>query len=628
MVEPRRRFRFIKELAEGAFGKVYVAEMITAEGFSSVVAIKLLHGKWAGHQEIAQRSRDEARLLGLLHHRNIVRVEDLTSINGQCAVVMEYLEGVDLKTLISFCRDNGIRIPRRAAFEITAAIAGALDSAYNQVPMRGGAPLHVIHRDIKPSNVMVTAPGDVKVLDFGTARANFEEREAKTQALAFGSQAYMAPERLLGDPDTPAGDVFSLGVNLYELLTFGSFGKIFIRAERYENALEERIQAVDLSDLSEDSAELVRDVLRRMLAYDNTSRPSSGEVVDLMDNLAEVVNDGGLQRFCRQVVRQAFESMQPAQNADDPLTGSTLFEDRSSGPHSLIPEDQGPASPEHAPSEAQEEPPAEEPAPWDLPQEEPASGMAQVTWSHPAETEDPGPAPELSEPPVADEEPAQEPAETEAPSSPDQGWRPPADSWRPPSAPPASTPPVSTPPVYSPPATSPPVSTPPVARPPVARPPVAQEAPARGGKGLMIGLGVLAVLALVGIGVGVALMSGGEEPVKTPVEKPPETVQPVAKGNPGGRYEIGAMDGSNAAIKLALAEPAPVELDSVTADFKYEWDGTGALELVGIPSGSYKTRVERGGKTIRATLKLDPGKTCTFAFDAAKGDEWEAQGCE
>ena len=85
----RRRFRFHKELASGGFGKVYLAEVTTDEGFSSVVAIKVLHSKWAAHTEVVQRARDEARLLGRLRHRNIVRVEDLTSIQGHCAIVME-----------------------------------------------------------------------------------------------------------------------------------------------------------------------------------------------------------------------------------------------------------------------------------------------------------------------------------------------------------------------------------------------------------------------------------------------------------------------------------------------------------------------------------------------------------
>ena len=105
-MEPRRRFKFLKELAQGGFGKVYLAEMITGENFSKVVAIKLLHGRWLGNDEIVMRSRDEARLLGRLRHRNIVGVEDLTSINGQCAIVMEYLMGVDLKTVCTSLKEQ------------------------------------------------------------------------------------------------------------------------------------------------------------------------------------------------------------------------------------------------------------------------------------------------------------------------------------------------------------------------------------------------------------------------------------------------------------------------------------------------------------------------------------------
>ena len=99
-MEPRRRFRFLKQISEGTFGKVYMSEMITDSNFSKIVAIKILHGKWVEHEEIVQRARDEARVLGLLNHPNIVRVVDLTSIKGKCSVIMEYLDGVDLKNLI------------------------------------------------------------------------------------------------------------------------------------------------------------------------------------------------------------------------------------------------------------------------------------------------------------------------------------------------------------------------------------------------------------------------------------------------------------------------------------------------------------------------------------------------
>ena len=99
----KRRFRFLKKLSEGTFGKVYLAEIITEQNFSKVVAIKLLHAKWADHDEIIKRSRDEARVLGRLQNRHIIKVEGLISIGGKCAIIMEYLNGVDLKTLINYC---------------------------------------------------------------------------------------------------------------------------------------------------------------------------------------------------------------------------------------------------------------------------------------------------------------------------------------------------------------------------------------------------------------------------------------------------------------------------------------------------------------------------------------------
>lgn len=634
MVEPRRRFRFLKELSEGAFGKVYMAEMITGEGFSSIVAIKLLHGKWAGHLEIAQRSRDEARLLGLLHHRNIVRVEDLSSINGQCAIVMEYLDGVDLKALTAYCQKNGVRFPKRAAFEITAQIAGALEAAYNQMPLKGGRPLHVIHRDIKPSNVMVTSAGDVKVLDFGTARANFEEREAKTQALAFGSQAYMAPERLLGDPDGPAGDVFSLGVTLFELLTFQSYGKIFIRQERYDRALDERMEMLDLSDINPEGAELVRDVLRRLLAYDGAVRPSSGEVVDLMDNLADVVNDGSMQRFCRQVVKPCRDAMESPQNPDDPLTGSTLFEDTATG-LSLIPNEG--AAEAAAAAQSPSADPTEPPAPTELAAAEPdpvgPPAPAQATpgaWSPPT-------SPRTFEPVAAPASPSWSPPSASRTVEPvAQASRTPSIT---PDAPPAPEDPSAAAPQPTWPSVEPQPSLPPppperyvqTVQPSAPRPPpTPAPAPApSGGMGKIIGISAI-IGVLVVVGVSALLFRGGDDPAPadpTPPAEAQAAPTPEVKAPPGGRVEVGPMDGSNGALKLTLGKPALVNLTSVTG-FKHDWDGTGTLELVGIPPGSYRTKVGTGSDTVRAAIDVTAGKTCTYALDNPAAKEWEAKGCE
>ena len=323
----RRRFRFHKELASGGFGKVYLAEVTTDEGFSSVVAIKVLHSKWAAHTEVVQRARDEARLLGRLRHRNIVRVEDLTSIQGHCAIVMEYLEGVDFKTLVNHLVKHNERLSLRTAFEAIGAVAEALWAAWEQRPLQGGEPLRLIHRDVKPSNIMLTTEGDIKLLDFGTTRANFETREAHTQALAFGSQAYMPPERLMGESDTPAGDVFSLGVTAYEIMAGGAFGKLHLREDRYEKSMDARLDGLELPGLEPELYRRVKSTLRAMLAYEPEHRPTASQVVDIMEILAEEARDAGPRRFARTWVGQAMEDLHHEPEGPT-LQGESLEEDR------------------------------------------------------------------------------------------------------------------------------------------------------------------------------------------------------------------------------------------------------------------------------------------------------------
>lgn len=305
-----------------------MAEMVTGDNFSTVVAIKLLHAQWADHEEILMRSRDEARLLGRLRHRSIVRVEDLTYIQGHCAVIMEYLEGADLKSLMGFVGGRGEHFPTRSALEVTAQVASALEAAYNYVPLQGGEPLRLVHRDIKPSNVMLTVDGDVKLLDFGTARANFDSREAHTESLAFGSQAYMAPERFMGDPDAPAGDIFSLGVSLYELLAGQNIGRILLREDRFYENLDERLAALGLEAMPEDIRHEARKVMRLMMDFYPENRPTAGQVVELMEVLAEKCDDDSMRRFSRKQVRSALEAS-PHEPGEDSLQGNTLVEDRS-----------------------------------------------------------------------------------------------------------------------------------------------------------------------------------------------------------------------------------------------------------------------------------------------------------
>ena len=187
-------------LAAGGRGEVWVARDLLLD---RPVAVKVLGGALAGDGRAAERLRREARAAARLDHPNIARVLDLGEHDGRPYLVMELLEGESLAGRIDRA---GPMAPGEAA-RVVAAVADALQAAH-----RAG----VVHRDVKPGNVFLTAEGEVKVLDFGIASAAGEADLTTGDLL--GTAAYLAPERALGRPATPAADIYSLGVVLYELL--------------------------------------------------------------------------------------------------------------------------------------------------------------------------------------------------------------------------------------------------------------------------------------------------------------------------------------------------------------------------------------------------------------------------
>ena len=114
----RRRFQFIKIIASGGFGDVYLSKEINSNGIDRLVAIKVLKSDWVDNYEVVNRLQDEARLLALLRHKNIINVFDMTSIQGRASIIMEYVEGVDLSTIISIMKKNRRRTPISVALQI------------------------------------------------------------------------------------------------------------------------------------------------------------------------------------------------------------------------------------------------------------------------------------------------------------------------------------------------------------------------------------------------------------------------------------------------------------------------------------------------------------------------------
>lgn len=326
--EHARKFHFLREIASGGFGSVYLAKMQSSDGFSRLVAIKLLHHRWSENKEITTRMRDEARLLGWLRHRNIVDVMELTSIDKRAAVIMEYLEAVDLKMVVQTLDERGERMPTYAALEVTSFVGSALDAAYNRPPFEGQKPLRVIHRDIKPSNIMVDESGTVKVLDFGVARGDFENRESHTSELQFGSVEYMPPERLFFEPETDRADIYSLGATLFELVAGERLGKAKGRAEKHTTFLNDRMSflAARCPLPNPQGADLAR-FITEMCSYNADHRPRAEEVVQRARALARQMPGPGLTEWAETIVKPMVAEAARAPREPNPLTDSTLVED-------------------------------------------------------------------------------------------------------------------------------------------------------------------------------------------------------------------------------------------------------------------------------------------------------------
>jgi len=314
MVNSGRRYEIEAPLGKGGFGTVYRARFIGEGGFSKVVALKVLNENMQDLEDVLARLRDEARLLGMLRHRAIVRADRLVRLANRWAVVMEYVEGADLKRVLA---DN--IVPAGAAVEIIGEVAGALHSAW-KAPGPDGKPLRLMHRDIKPSNIVLTSNGEIKVLDFGIARADFGAREAKTQAYGMGSLPYMAPERL-DFRDTAAADVYALGVVFFELVTGRAFGRASAVPDRHTKHVDAALRFLVEQGLG--SRDLLL-FLGSMLAYDSDDRPSAGQLERMCVNLRRRFDDEPLRYWAEQAVPGILKSI--AKLPADTLTGSALVE--------------------------------------------------------------------------------------------------------------------------------------------------------------------------------------------------------------------------------------------------------------------------------------------------------------
>ena len=196
------RYEILKMLGEGGMGAVYTA---MDRELDRVVALKVIRSELADKPEILQRFKQELILARLVTHRNVIRIFDLGVSGNVKFITMDFVEGRDLKSVISEQR----KLPAGKASDIIRQMCLGLEAAHSE---------GVVHRDLKPQNIMLDAQGRVYLMDFGLARSMELVGMTRTGAL-LGTPAYMSPEQAKGEKVDARTDLFSLGVIFYELVT-------------------------------------------------------------------------------------------------------------------------------------------------------------------------------------------------------------------------------------------------------------------------------------------------------------------------------------------------------------------------------------------------------------------------
>jgi serine/threonine-protein kinase len=210
------RYTILGKLADGGMAEIFLATQHGAEGFEKHVVLKRILTQFSADPQFSNMFIDEAHISMSLQHSNIVQVLDLGVATGRYFLVMELVDGWDLEKILKRSHEVGMAFPPALALYIVTVVCRALSYAHGKT--RAGKPLGIVHRDISPNNVLISEQGEVKLADFGIAKAQ-RKREKTAAGVIKGKVAYMSPEQASGAVIDKRSDIFSVGSLLYRMMT-------------------------------------------------------------------------------------------------------------------------------------------------------------------------------------------------------------------------------------------------------------------------------------------------------------------------------------------------------------------------------------------------------------------------
>jgi serine/threonine-protein kinase len=210
------RYTILGKLADGGMAEIFLASQHGAEGFERPIVLKRILTQFSADPQFRNMLLDEAHISMSLQHSNIAQVLDLGMSGGRYFLALELVDGWDLERVLQRANAVGMVWPAALALYVTACVCRAL--AYAHAKTRDGKPLGIVHRDISPNNVLISDQGEVKLTDFGIAKAQ-RKREQTAAGVIKGKVAYMSPEQAIGGVIDKRSDIFSVGSMLYRLLS-------------------------------------------------------------------------------------------------------------------------------------------------------------------------------------------------------------------------------------------------------------------------------------------------------------------------------------------------------------------------------------------------------------------------
>ena len=342
------QFHLMEKIATGGMAEVYKARMSGVDGFQKIVAIKKILPHMAASDDFITMFADEAKLAAQLNHPNIIHIYDLGKVENSYYIAMEYVEGRDLRSILKSGSEHGLALPPELALFITSKLAAALDYAHRRKDF-DGKDLSLVHRDVSPQNVLISYEGDIKLCDFGIAKAASKSSQTQAGALK-GKLQYMSPEQASGLPIDRRSDLFSLGSVLYEMLSgeklFAGDSDLTI-LEQVKNAraqppsaknpdIPKRVDAIVLKALAknpddryQNASDLQRDL--ESVLYTYSPAPGSADIAIYLHHLQ--AEEKGAAAETDHAFDQAFTpiKVEPAAPVKSKKAKGTVVQRRSTG---------------------------------------------------------------------------------------------------------------------------------------------------------------------------------------------------------------------------------------------------------------------------------------------------------